>query len=89
MKAYQHNRGRSFGPESLKAMGRAFDQLWEEIRESVGDDPAAVESARLSLADAVLAVASDESLDAEALRTAVLRLTKLRAVHGLPYAVLV
>jgi hypothetical protein len=73
MGAYQRNVGRSFGPEAVRAIGKAFDELWEEIGGSFGDNPAVVEAARLALADAVLAAASDESMDVEVLKTAVLR----------------
>ena len=80
MGAYQREKSRSFGPDSLRAMGRVFDELWAEMAGDIGDNPDVVEAARLALAEAVLAVASDESrdVDVEALKTAVLRVTVLR-----------
>ena len=80
MRAYQRKKSRSFGPDSLRAMGRVFDELWAEMAGDIGDNPDFVEAARLALAEAVLAVASDESrdVDVEALKTAVLRVTVLR-----------
>ena len=73
-------------------MGRVFDELWAEMAGDIGDNPDVVEAARLALAEAVLAVASDESrdVDVEALKTAVLRVTVLRgratALRVLPSA---
>jgi hypothetical protein len=83
MRADQRSAGQTFGPDSLKAMGKAFDELWEEIAESFGNQPGVIEAARLALAEAVLAVASDESLDVGSLKTAAHRLTVLRGgVNG-------
>jgi hypothetical protein len=51
--------GAAFGPEALKAIGQAFDQAWAEIAEHFAGDPVITESARLTLADAILSVASE------------------------------
>jgi hypothetical protein len=54
MKARQLIDGASYGPETVKAMGEAFDQAWAEISGNFGDNPTQIESAQLRLADAVI-----------------------------------
>jgi len=68
MKARQLIDGASYGPEALKAMGRAFEEAWAEIAGNFGDHPVDIEAARLRLAKALLSVASEDSRDAEALK---------------------
>jgi hypothetical protein len=60
----------SFGPDTLKTIGQAFDRAWADIAGNFGNDPAEIEAARLKLANAVLSVASDSSRDVEALKRA-------------------
>jgi hypothetical protein len=43
MKARRLIDGASFGPETIKAMGQAFDQAWAEIAGSFGTTPAEIE----------------------------------------------
>ena len=69
MKARQLINGASFGPEALRAIGQAFDKAWLEIAGNFGDD---VERARYRLATALLSVASEDSLDVDALKQATL-----------------
>ena len=73
MRARQLIDGASYGPEALKAIGAAFDAAWAEIADSVGNEPAAIETARLRLAAAMLSVASEESRDVEALKAGALQ----------------
>ncbi len=73
MKAGQLIDGASFGPEAMKALGAAFDAAWASIAGNFGDEPGVVEAARLKLADAVLAVASEGSRDSEVLKIAALQ----------------
>jgi hypothetical protein len=47
MKARQLIDSAAFGPEALRAIGQAFDEVWAEIAVTFGDDPAKVEAARL------------------------------------------
>jgi hypothetical protein len=65
--------GASFGPDTLKAIGQAFDAAWTQIADNFGNDPAVIEAARLKLAKAVLSVADDNSRDVEALKQAALQ----------------
>jgi hypothetical protein len=66
MKARELIEGASYGPEALKAIGRAFDEAWVSIAGNFGDDEIA--AARLRLANAMLAVAKDNSRDVEAMK---------------------
>jgi hypothetical protein len=72
MRARRLIDGASFGPETLKALGQAFDAAWETIAGNFGGDPADIERARLRLAEALLSVASEDSRDAEVLKIAAL-----------------
>jgi hypothetical protein len=47
-------RAASFAPDELKVIFSAFDDAWSEIAPKVGNDPAAVETARMVLATVVL-----------------------------------
>ena len=73
MSARQLIEGASFGPETLKVMGEAFDAAWAEIAGNFGSDPEDTEKARLRLANAMLSVAKEDSRDVEALKRAALQ----------------
>ena len=66
MKAREIIEGASYGPEALKAIGRAFDEAWASIAGNFSDDQ--IEAARLRLANALLAVAKDNSRDVEMMK---------------------
>ena len=51
--------GAVFGPETVKAMGAAFDQAWSRMAPTFGNIPQEVEAARLRLAEAMLSVATE------------------------------
>ncbi len=75
MKARELFSGASYAPDQLRVIFEAFDQAWAAIAADIGDDPAAVEVARLRLANLILSLAHDGSLDnAERLKDAALRL---------------
>jgi hypothetical protein len=57
MKARQLIDGASFGPESLKVIGQAFDDAWAQLAPRYSDDTTVVEAARLRLAETVLRLA--------------------------------
>ena len=73
MKARQLIDGASYGPDTLKAMGQAFDAAWDEIASTFGNDPKDIEKGRLRLAHAVLSVAAEDSRDVAALRSGALQ----------------
>ena len=58
----------TFGPETVRAMGAAFDQAWARIAPTFGNIPDVVEAARLNLAEAMLSVATDGDTDVAALK---------------------
>jgi hypothetical protein len=65
----------NFGPDALKAIGKAFDDAWAEIGPLLnltGD--LQVEGARLRLANAILSVAREDSRDAAVMKEAALRI---------------
>ena len=66
MKAREIIEGASYGPEALKAIGRAFDEAWASIAGNFSDDQVA--TARLRLANALLAVARNNSRDVETMK---------------------
>jgi hypothetical protein len=68
----KHNRV-SFGPQVVKAMGGAFDAAWAKIAGRFKNDPMEIEAARLKLAIAVLAVASEGGNSVHLLRDAALQ----------------
>ena len=71
MKARRLIDGASFGPDTLRALGQAFDQAWEEIVGNFGDTQ--IENARLRLAEAMLSIATEGSTDVSALKTGALQ----------------
>ena len=72
MKSRQLIDGASYGPETLRAVGKAFDLAWTEIAGNFGEDPSEIEAARLWLARAMLSIADEESRDVAALKQAAL-----------------
>jgi hypothetical protein len=74
MEARQLIGNSSYGPEQLTVLFQAFDRAWEELAPRVGDDPAAIEAARMQLANVMLALAANGQPDAERLKTAALQL---------------
>jgi hypothetical protein len=61
----------SFGPDTLKAIGQAFDEAWADIEGNFGCDQSR-EAARVKLATALLSIASDDSRDVAVLKKAAL-----------------
>ena len=73
MKARKLIKGATYGPGQLKIIGQAFDEAWAQIQPKI-THASGIETARLKLANAVLAVAATggpielEHLKAESLR---------------------
>ena len=78
MKARQFLEGASFGPETLKTIGQAFDQAWSSIAGNFGTDASDTEKARMRLATALLSVASEHSRDVGVLKRAALEAMALK-----------
>ena len=75
--------GASFGPDTLKVVGQAFDQAWAEIAGNVGTLPIEIEAARLRLAEAMMSVATEDSTDVVALKAGALRAMALDNCSGI------
>jgi hypothetical protein len=73
MKARRLIDGASFGPETIKAMGEAFDQAWAEVAGNFGNDSSQIEAARLRLADAVISVTTEGCTDVAVLKNGALQ----------------
>ena len=76
MKARRLIESSDFSPEALKVICEAFDAAWVDISDHFYNDPA-IEGARLRLAHAVLAVATEESRDVEQLKNNALQVMAL------------
>ena len=74
MKARRLIKGSTYGPETLKVIGKAFDDAWSEIAGHFSPAGLQAQSARLKLAHAVLAIARDDSRDSEELKNAALQI---------------
>ena len=72
MKARKLLESASYGPDTLKALGDAFDRAWASIAHLYGS-PLEIERARLRLANALLAVASQHGNNVQALMDAALQ----------------
>jgi len=83
MKARRVIDGAAFGPETLKALGEAFDQAWAQIAGNFGDTPLQVENARLRLAEALLSIATEGSMDVAALKAGALQAMALDYRSGI------
>src|SRR5262249_4011674 len=81
MRACQLIDGASFGPDTLKAIGQAFDQAWAEIAGNFDDTQ--VENARLRLAEAMLSIATGGSIDVAALKAGALQAMALDYRSGI------
>ena len=73
MKARKLIEGATYGPETLKVIGKAFDEAWTEIAPHFSRNGLQAQSARLKLARAVLSAARDDSRDSEELKNAALQ----------------
>ncbi len=62
--------GASYGPETLKVIVKAFDDAWEEIGPCFARSGLQAQSVRLTLANAILEVAREDSRDSEKLKNA-------------------
>jgi len=81
MEARRLINGASFGPDTLKAMGKAFDQAWAQIAGNFGE--AQVENARLRLAEAMVSIAAEGSTDVAVLKTGALEAMALDYRSGI------
>ena len=67
-----------YDPAALRAIGKAFDDAWEQISPQVSARAAAVEAARLKLAEIVLSLTKDGPRDPGKLAEAAVQLMLAR-----------
>ena len=72
MSANQFIEGASYGPEALQIVCQAFDEVWPSIAGKLRDDPAAIEAARLKLANTILIFPNDAINSAGLIRNSAL-----------------
>jgi hypothetical protein len=70
MKARQLIGGAAFPPDVLKIIFEAFDEAWAEVSPEISSRPAAIDSARTSLASIVLGLAVTGPVDRQQIRAA-------------------
>lgn len=75
-------RATSFGPDALAVIFKAYDQAWSEIAPRIGTEPAAIDSARTSLAIIVLGLAHAGTMAPDGLKT--MAVAMFCAKHRLP-----
>ena len=74
MQARKLIEGSTYGPETLKVIGKAFDDTWSEVAGHFSPNGLQARSARLKLAHAVLAVARDDSRNSDEIKNAALQI---------------
>jgi hypothetical protein len=77
MKARALISAASYGPETLKVIFQAFDAAWVEIAHHFEGHPARVDAARERLAHAILAVADEQTKDAQVLKRTALQVLSM------------
>jgi hypothetical protein len=82
MRAKQLIAGASYGPEALKIVCQAFEEAWTSIAGNFGNDPAAIEAARLKLANIILSFPHNEIKDAEQIKQSSLQIMALQYGHS-------
>lgn len=77
MKAAKILAGCTYGPETLRVIGKAFDDAWVDIAELFAGDAGRVVAARERLAHAALIAATEDCQDPEKLKDMALRIMAL------------
>jgi hypothetical protein len=68
MKARQLIGGAAYPPEVLSVIYGAFDDAWAEVQPTVSSRAAAIEAAKLSLAEIMLSLAKTGRIERDALK---------------------
>jgi pyocin large subunit-like protein len=74
MKARELISSASYGPETLKIVFESFDRAWESIAANFGNNPLAIQAARVKLANIILSMPHDYQSDAEQIKNAALKM---------------
>ncbi len=78
MKARQLIHSAVFGPDAIKAIGRAFDEAWQELAPTVSQRGSAIEAARLRLATIILGLAKQDTRNSGPLKDEAVRRFRLK-----------
>jgi hypothetical protein len=84
MKARQLIASGSYGPDQLKALGKAFDDAWDRVAPTVSNRPKAIDAARLKLAEIILSLAKNGNFDPQWLADTAVHVIRSRASGGRP-----
>jgi len=77
MRAAKILAGCTYGPETVKTIGKAFDDAWANMAEHFAGDAKRAEAARERLAHAVLIAAKEDSWDSESIKSMALQIMAL------------
>jgi hypothetical protein len=69
--------GCTYGPKTLKVIGKAFDDAWADIADHFAGDARRAEAARERLAHAILIAACEDSREPEPIKTLALQIMAL------------
>jgi hypothetical protein len=84
MKARQLIASGSYGPDQVKALGKAFDDAWGRLAPTVSGRPKAIEAARLKLAEIVLSLAKSGNFDPQWLADTAVQLVRSSSLSNRP-----
>jgi predicted RNA-binding protein associated with RNAse of E/G family len=84
MKARRLVASGSYGPDQLKALGKAFDDAWARIAPTVSSRAKAMEATRLKLADIILGLAKQGNFDPQWLADTAVQLVLTRSSRSQP-----
>ena len=77
MKARELISNASYGPETLKIVFQSFDDAWGSIAANFGDNPLAIQAARVKLANIILSMPHHQQGDAVQIKNSALQLMAL------------
>lgn len=73
MKARARIGGASYDPATLQVLYKAFDDAREQVKPQISLRPEAIEAGRMKLAEILLSLARNGTVDAQALTDAAIR----------------
>jgi hypothetical protein len=77
MKARELISNASYGPETLKIVFQSFDQAWASIAANFGDNPLAIQAARVKLANIILSMPHHQQSDTQQIKNSALQMLAL------------
>jgi hypothetical protein len=64
----------SYGPETLSIVFQSFDQAWASIAINFGDNPLAIQAARVKLANIILSMPHHHQSDVEQIKNSAIEM---------------